>query len=185
MADHAPTKPGDEPGASSSRRHHHGLVLLPPPSDDPRDPLRWPKGIKIAALLATAIANFTANFAATGLSVAAQVLAMQYQKSATDVNALLSVGSYETIYPDSKVADGGWYQFNLLFLGVGNLVWVPLGVKFGKRFSLITSMAIHFIVLVWTAKADGFNSLFAARCLSGLAGGAGEVSFLRFDAVRC
>jgi hypothetical protein len=63
----------------------------------------------------------------------------------------------------------------LLFLGVGNLVWVPLGVKFGKRFSLMTSMAMHFAILVWTAKANSYSSLFAARCLSGLAGGAGEV----------
>jgi MFS family permease len=63
----------------------------------------------------------------------------------------------------------------VLFLGVGNLVWVPLAVKFGKRFSMLTSMAMLFAFLVWTPKANSFNALFAARCLSGLAGGAGEV----------
>lgn len=76
-----------------SSHHHHNLQLLPAPSADPKDPLRWPQWLKIAALLSTAIANFTANFAGTGLSVAAQILAMQYHKSPNDVNALLSVGS--------------------------------------------------------------------------------------------
>ncbi len=92
MADHTLPKPVNDHGTSSSK-YHHGLVLLPPPSDNPRDPLRWPKWIKIAALLATAIANFTANFAGTGLSVAAPALAMQYHKSANDVNGLLSVAA--------------------------------------------------------------------------------------------
>lgn len=77
----------------SSAHHHHSLQLLPPPSADPKDPLRWPQWLKIAALISTAIANFTANFAGTGLSVAAQILAMQYHKSSNDVNALLSVGN--------------------------------------------------------------------------------------------
>jgi len=70
---------------------HHGLLLLPPPSDDPKDPLRWPQWLKVAALLSTALANFTANFAGAGLSVASQVLAMQYERSSNDINALLSV----------------------------------------------------------------------------------------------
>ncbi len=80
---------GQVAAAASSK--HHGLLLLPPPSDDPKDPLRWPQWLKVAALLSTALANFTANFAGAGLSVASQVLAMQYQRSSYDINALLSV----------------------------------------------------------------------------------------------
>jgi hypothetical protein len=93
MADHTLAKAENDHSTSFSKHHHHGLVLLPPPSEDTRDPLRWPQWIKIAALVATAAANFTANFAATGLSVAAQLLAVRYEKSANDVNALLSVSS--------------------------------------------------------------------------------------------
>ncbi|KAK3898367.1 major facilitator superfamily domain-containing protein [Staphylotrichum tortipilum] len=152
-ADHSLAAAGHGQAAPSSSKHH-GLLLLPPPSDDPKDPLRWPQWLKVAALLSTALANFTANFAGAGLSVASQVLAMQFQRSSNDINGLLS--------------------FNLLFLGVGNLVWVPLAVKFGKRFVLLTSMAMHFAVLIWAAKATSYESLLAARCLSGLAGGAGE-----------
>ncbi len=101
MAAHTLTKPGNDhrPG-----HHHqnHGLALLPPPSDDPRDPLRWPKWIKVAALAATALANFTANFAASGLSVAAMDVAAKYDRSAHDVNALMSVRGTRLLCPRSK-----------------------------------------------------------------------------------
>jgi hypothetical protein len=40
---------------------------------------------------------------------------------------------------------------------------------------MLTAMAMLFAVLVWTAKADGYNNLLAARCLSGFAAAAGEV----------
>lgn len=73
------------------RLRHHGLALFPPPSNDPRDPLRWPRWTKIAALFVSAMTNFTANFAGAGLSVAVPVLEAQYQRSANDINALLTV----------------------------------------------------------------------------------------------
>ncbi|KAF2496528.1 MFS transporter [Lophium mytilinum] len=133
---------------------HHGLPLLPRPTDDERDPLRWPRSLKLAALIATAFVNFTANFAGAGLSVASPVLQAQFHKTPNQVNSLLT--------------------FNFLLLGVGNLFWVPLGVKFGKRASLLISTLILFAVLVWTAKETAFAGLLAARCLSGFASAAGE-----------
>lgn len=55
------------------------------------------------------------------------------------------------------------------------MIWVPFATKFGKRTSLLISMALLFAVLIWTAKAQSYTSLFAARCLSGFASAAGEV----------
>ncbi|KAH6852790.1 hypothetical protein AA0119_g11412 [Alternaria tenuissima] len=133
---------------------NHGLPLLPRPTDDERDPLRWSRRLKLMALGATAFVNFTANFAGSGLSVAAPVLEMQFHKTANQTNALMT--------------------FNFLFLGVGNYFWVPFGVKFGKRASLVVSTLMLFAILVWTAKTTNFNSLLAARCLSGFASAAGE-----------
>ncbi|KKA27175.1 hypothetical protein TD95_004307 [Thielaviopsis punctulata] len=133
---------------------HHGLSLWPPPSSDPADPLRWPRYCKILALLSTAMFNFTANFAGSGLSVATVVLEMQFHKTAGQVNNLLT--------------------FNFLLLGVGNMVWVPLSVKFGKRPVVLLSMLALFAILVWTAKAKTFEELLAARCLSGFFSAAGE-----------
>ncbi|TKA49867.1 hypothetical protein B0A49_12905 [Cryomyces minteri] len=135
---------------------HHGIALWPPPSNDPHDPLRWSRWLKISALLSTAICNFTSNFAGAGPSVAVPLFQMEFMKSVGDVNSLLT------------------QQFNFLLLGLGNMFWVPFAVKFGKRAALITSMALLFAVLCWTATAKTFNSLLAARCISGFAASAGE-----------
>lgn len=70
---------------------NHGLPLLPRPTDDERDPLRWSRRLKLMALGATAFVNFTANFAGSGLSVAAPVLEVQFHKTANQVNALMTV----------------------------------------------------------------------------------------------
>ncbi|KAH7083974.1 MFS transporter [Paraphoma chrysanthemicola] len=132
----------------------HGLPLLPPPTDDERDPLRWPRSLKLIALGATAFFNFTANFAGAGFSVATPVLEMQLHRSANEINNLMTL--------------------NFLLLGVGNLFWVPLGVKYGNRASLLLSMLMLFVILIWTAKETTYSGLLAARALSGFASAAGE-----------
>jgi predicted MFS family arabinose efflux permease len=60
-------------------------------------------------------------------------------------------------------------------LGLGNLIWVPLSSKFGKRASLILAMLLQLSAFVWTAKSPTYSSLLAARCISGFAAAAGEV----------
>lgn len=70
---------------------HHGIALWPTPSSDPRDPLRWRKRVKIMAMLAVSLSNFVANVAGAGFSVAVPVLIAQFQKSPSEVNALLTV----------------------------------------------------------------------------------------------
>ncbi|KAI1840752.1 hypothetical protein JX266_013026 [Neoarthrinium moseri] len=133
---------------------HKGIALIPPPSADPRDPLRWPQHVKLLALVATSLFNFVGTFAASGLSVATPVLEAEFHKSTVDVQPLLS--------------------FNFLLLGLGNFIWVPLAVKFGKRSILLISMGAHTAALVWTAKASTFNSLLAARCVTGFCAASGE-----------
>lgn len=73
---------------------HHDLPLLPLPTQDEMDPLRWPRGLKLMALAATAFVNFTANFAGSGLSVATPVLEAQLHKTASQINLLLTVSHY-------------------------------------------------------------------------------------------
>jgi MFS family permease len=60
-------------------------------------------------------------------------------------------------------------------LALGNLFWVPLSRKIGKRVTMVISMAIGFAAVVWTARAKSYGSLLGARCLSGFASSTGEV----------
>lgn len=77
----------------SSKHKHHGIALIPSPSSDPRDPLRWPQSLKLLAIFSVSLFNFAGNFAGSGFSVATPVLEQEFQKSASEVNSLLTVGS--------------------------------------------------------------------------------------------
>ncbi|KAH7024150.1 aldehyde dehydrogenase [Ilyonectria destructans] len=154
MADARILFPADNVVVDGSSKQHHHLGLWPPPSNDEKDPLRWPRWIKILALISVAFFNFVANFAGAGLSVAEVLFEMQFQKTAQEVNSLMT--------------------FNFLLLGIGNMFWVPFSVKYGKRPVLLISMGMLFAVLVWTAKAKTFGQILAARCLSGFVSAAGE-----------
>lgn len=79
-----------EPVVSRSSKHH-GLALWPAPTNDPRDPLRWPRWLKIVAILSTSLFNFSANFAGAGPSVATPLFEQQFERSASDVNGILTV----------------------------------------------------------------------------------------------
>lgn len=84
----------DSERAAHPMSKHHGLIFVPRPSDDERDPLRWPRYLKLLALAVTAFLNFTANFAGSGLSVATPVLEAQFGRSQNDINGLLTVSNH-------------------------------------------------------------------------------------------
>ncbi|GIJ92141.1 hypothetical protein Asppvi_011117 [Aspergillus pseudoviridinutans] len=131
-----------------------GLPLLPTPTQDERDPLRWPVWLKRCAIITTSMTNFVTNMAGSGLSVAVPELMQEYHKPESGAVQLLT--------------------YNFLFLSIGNIFWVPIAHKFGKRASLLLSMALQAGALVWCVKATSFSSLLAARCVQGFAGAAGE-----------
>lgn len=88
---HATQDLGDERVVVEASPNHHGIALWPPPSNDPHDPLRWPRWLKILALLSTALCNFTSNFAGAGPSVAVPLFEMEFRKTPSQVNSLLTV----------------------------------------------------------------------------------------------
>jgi hypothetical protein len=73
-------------------RNHHGLELSPAPCDDPRDPLRWSRSLKYAAIAAASLTNFVGNITCAGPATATRILQAEFGKSAERVNDLLSVG---------------------------------------------------------------------------------------------
>ncbi|KAL3482686.1 major facilitator superfamily domain-containing protein [Aspergillus germanicus] len=131
-----------------------GLQLLPTPTNHPRDPLRWPSWLKSSVILSTSLANFVSNVGGSGLSVAVPLLMQEFHRSQVDVTRLLTL--------------------NFLFMGIGNIFWVPFAIKFGKRVSMISSMVLQAGAFIWCAVATGYDSLLAARCVLGFAAASGE-----------
>ncbi|KAJ5317840.1 Major facilitator superfamily domain general substrate transporter [Penicillium antarcticum] len=128
--------------------------LIPPPTEHKHDPLRWPRWLKISVVLTTSLFNLVSNMAGAGPSVAVPSFMQDFSKSQDQVTQLLTL--------------------NFLLLGIGNIFWVPLALKFGKRLSLLVAMALQMGALIWCALAKSFDSLLAARIVLGFAAAAGE-----------
>jgi MFS family permease len=63
---------------------------------------------------------------------------------------------------------------NLLFLGLGNLFWIPLSEKIGKRPVLIACSGLFFVSTIWAAASRSWGSLFGARIVQGFAASVSE-----------
>jgi MFS family permease len=62
-----------------------------------------------------------------------------------------------------------------LMIEVGNLFWVPLATKYGKRPVYIASFLLLTVCSVWCGVAKSFTSELVARIILGTACGAPEI----------
>lgn len=65
-------------------------------------------------------------------------------------------------------------QFNVLMLGLGNIVWVPLANIFGRRLVLVLSTALLFVASLCGVFFSGFVPTLAIRIVQGLGSSASE-----------
>jgi MFS family permease len=128
------------------------IILVPTPSRDPADPLNWSPRRKwtILGLLvlwsatALSVQNFLSNF----------------------------LPSVYTRFPDATTN-----QINLLLtistalVAPGQLVFVPLALTYGRRFSLLLSITLLLASTTWGACSTSYGSLLGARIVEGFAGG--------------
>ena len=94
------------------------------------------------------------NFTAASISPAFPILAAEFDVSFTKVSYLIT--------------------FQILFLGIGNLVWVPTARKIGKRPTFILSNAIFLAACLWCVRATSWNSMFASRLFQGFGASVAE-----------
>ena len=62
-----------------------------------------------------------------------------------------------------------------LMIGLGNIVWVPVAVKYGRRPVYVTAYTLMTACCIWSALASSFPSALAARLLLGLGCAAAEI----------
>jgi MFS family permease len=102
------------------------------------------------------------NFMAAGPTIAMVEVAQSYGGGPT-----ANVGVWIP-----KVA----YFFNLsaLFQGLGNLFWVPIMIKYGRRPVYIASFVIYLFMIIGSGAATTYAGEMVTRSILGFAGGAGE-----------
>ena len=92
--------------------------------------------------------------------------------SAAGLVPTLSPVSSELGVPITRVSN--LMAYNVLAQGLGNMVWVPTMLCFGKRWTILCSMVLLLPCIAWATSAKSYESLLAARILSGFASGASE-----------
>lgn len=64
--------------------------------------------------------------------------------------------------------------YNILAQGLGNIVWVPTMLCYGRRWTILGTSILFIPCIAWCATAKSYNSLLAARIATGFASGASE-----------
>ncbi|KAI9839533.1 MAG: hypothetical protein M1819_002159 [Sarea resinae] len=131
-------------------------ILLPHPTKDPNDPLNWSAFEKYTTFITICCFSWLATVNSTSLTVATVPLVKEFHQSITRT-------SFLTV-------------FNTLLLGVGNLFWVPLMKVIGKRPVYLMALPLVIAFNFWSFKATSYNSLLAARILSGFACAAADAT---------
>ncbi|KAJ9271366.1 hypothetical protein DTO212C5_2716 [Paecilomyces variotii] len=144
-------------------RHYrtNKVILVPTPSNDPNDPLNWssPKKYHVLALVCAGI--FTVNFISVAPSVALQEITTDFFG---DTNLASSLS--KTSYLQTTCS---------LMIGVGNLVWIPLAIKYGRRPVYFFAFSLFLATTIWCGAAQSFSSQLVARLLLGTAAAAPEI----------
>ncbi|KAG5358613.1 putative MFS-type transporter [Yarrowia sp. B02] len=122
---------------TSSWLDSSAIVKLPVPSDDPDDPLNWSYRRKVLCM--ACMSAFTLS---SGVATAS-------------IYSILVPISKDSGLPLATLNQGTGYMF--LFLGLGCLVWQPLGQQYGKRPMYIASLILTLASQIWSAHAATSN----------------------------
>lgn len=67
-----------------------------------------------------------------------------------------------------------FFTTTALLQGMGNLFWMPIMIKFGRRPLYIFTFALYTATAGWAGAPTSYGSVLAARILMGFANGAAE-----------
>ncbi|KAF8167500.1 MFS general substrate transporter [Crassisporium funariophilum] len=127
-------------------RHSH-IVLIPQPSDDPNDPLNWPRWKKEACFWTLAFAATLDGALSPMVGPGYVLLSNQFGVSVDEVAS--SFGSI------------------LLGLSCFMLFQNTLATKFGHRIVYLGSVSLMFIACIWCAVSPTMASIRASRVFQG------------------
>jgi len=127
-------------------RHSH-VVLIPQPSDDPRDPLNWPRWKKEACFWTLAFAASLDGALSPLASAGYVILSKQFEVSVDEIAS----------------------SFGFILLGLGCFMFAQsaLAAKYGHRIVYLGSVSLMFVSCIWCAASPTLPSIRASRVFQG------------------
>lgn len=138
---------GLEKGNGHERSEIAVEELSPRPSSDPKDPLNWPLGLKIACLLQVALLGGLG-----GLNTA--VINPAYVPMSKEFGITTVRASYQT-------------TIVIALNGVAPFIWLPLANVYGRRPIYLFCTLLGFVTALGSAYAQSFQQLLVARAFNG------------------
>ncbi|SPO01413.1 related to transporter protein HOL1 [Cephalotrichum gorgonifer] len=133
------------------------IVYIPAPTADPQDPLNMGKWQKVAIVVIISIFSTLGLSLVSGFGGLLGFYIPPYAaagKDYADITALMT-------YPS-------------LFMGIGNLIGMPIAYAVGRRFVLLLSTIVMIVAAAMCAVADNYDFHLWSRCLLGIAAGQSE-----------
>lgn len=140
------------------------IILIPTPSKDPNDPLNWSKAHRVYLAILVCCAMFFCNFLAAGPTVAIVQVTIDFE----------GVPPTQPAFPAAIAKVAYFFTTTALLQGTGNLIWMPLIVKYGRRPVYIISFTCYTITAIWAGTSKTYASEIASRIFMGFFAGAGE-----------
>ncbi|KJK68751.1 Major Facilitator Superfamily protein [Aspergillus parasiticus SU-1] len=134
--------------------HVEDPALVPELTQDPNDPLNWTRSEKYLTCLTVCFFTFLSTFNSSNLVVAVVETSDEFRVTPTRAGYIVC--------------------FNLLLMGIGNLLWVPLSRVIGKRPVYLLALLLFTGCNIWTYEASTYGNLLASRIISGLAAAAAD-----------
>jgi MFS family permease len=145
-------------------RHHitNEIILIPTPSNDPNDPLNWSTAYRWYIAILVCLAMFFCNFLAAGPTVAIVDITIDFE------------GPPGPTFPAHIAKVAYFFTSTALCQGMGNLIWMPLIIKYGRRPVYVSAFIIYTGAAVWCGAATSYSVELAGRIIMGFSAGAGE-----------
>ncbi|KAI3550562.1 hypothetical protein CSPX01_01612 [Colletotrichum filicis] len=139
------------------------IILVPTPSNDPNDPLNWSPTRKYYIFSLTCFGIFFAHAVIVGPAVALELITLEFFGPGPDT-------------VPNNIAKASYLQTGCsLMIGAGNLIWVPLAIKYGRRPVYIASYLLLTASCIWSGAAASFGSALVGRLFLGFACAAAEI----------
>ncbi|KAJ5996502.1 hypothetical protein N7499_007180 [Penicillium canescens] len=133
------------------------IVYIPAPTTDPRDPLNMSRWQKIIILIVLSTFSTLGVSMVSGFGGLITFYIPEYAAAGKDYAAISALMTYPT-----------------LFMGIGNLVGMPLAIAVGRRIVLLVCTVILVVGAVLCATATSYNWHLGARMVIGISAGQSE-----------
>lgn len=159
-------------------KHTKQRILIPQPSSDPADPLNW-LVLPFTFVAALITSNRSTSFRYYNAIIVCMAMIMCNFLAAGPTVAIVEItidffGPPGPAFPAHIAKMAYAFTTTALMQGIGNLFWMPLIVKYGRRPVYIASFTLYTATAIWAGTATEYANELVARIMMGFAAGSGE-----------